>query len=111
MIATVERIPATPASSLRYADWSAARPGTQLAASNGFLSSLPATIIRADVPVSVTGSKDPSLIALAVPCEIAVAIAWQLSSGSWTVSRRIFSEAMEESNASCIQGNGPSVGS
>jgi hypothetical protein len=111
MIATAGRIPATPASLLRYADWSDTRPGTQLAASSGFLSSLSATIIRAEVPLSVFGSKDPSLKALAVPCEIAVAIAWQLSSGSSTLSRSIFSEALEESNASCIQANGPSVGS
>ena len=68
-------------------------------------------IIRAEVPLSVSGSKEPSLIALAVPCEIAVAIAQQLSFGSRALSRFFFSEAMEESNTSCIQVNGASVGS
>jgi hypothetical protein len=49
-------------------------------------------------------------MALAVPFAIAIEMAWQLSWGNLMTSNSIFSEAMDESKASCMQENGPAVG-
>ena len=85
-------------------------PGTQLSPSSGSLSVFPDTMINEEVPLWVIGSYEPSLMALADPFVIAVAIAWQWSVGNFTSSISIRSEAMDESNASWMHKKGPAVG-
>ena len=86
-------------------------PGDQFAAVKGFLSCLLATMTKAAVPKWSLGPYDLSQTAIAVPWMIAVAINWQLSSGSTKWSSRTRRESTDDSKASCNVENGPAIGS
>jgi hypothetical protein len=59
----------------------------------------------------MTGSKDPSLTAAAVPAEIAAAIAKPSSAGKVRASRRTPGEAMKASAAAWTEGKEEEAGS
>ena len=97
-----DRSPFIPANSLRYALCSCFSPGTQLHPLREFRVVFPGVIVKPDVPVFSIGLKDPSLIARALPFDIACAISAQLSDGSLNQSSNTLVHFFDASNAFLI---------
>ena len=94
--------PMIPASSLRYALCSDLDPVLQFWPENARVVSLCAVITNAEVPLSVNGSKDPSLTARAVLSLIDWAIAEQLSVGILYLSSKMRSLEIDRLKAASI---------